>query len=77
MQHAKTRLFSPKWDSELLFYSTRWCLLLSVDILFMFLGHTNPKLWVAVNTIVLYVCKLTELRKRQLKVEILHDLKEF
>ena len=51
--------------------------MLSVDISFMFLGHTNPKLWVAVNTIVLYVCKLTELRKKQLKVEILHDLKEF
>ena len=77
MQHAKTRLFSPKWDSELLFYSTRGCLLLSFDILFMLLGHTNPKLWVAVNAIVLYVCKLTELRKKLLKVEILHDLKEF
>ena len=43
----------------------------------MLLGHTNLKLWVAVNAIVLYVCKLTELRKKQLKVEILHDLKEF
>ena len=26
MQHAKTRLFSLKWDSELLFNSTRGCL---------------------------------------------------
>ena len=26
MQHAKTRLFSLKWDSELLFYLTRGCL---------------------------------------------------
>ena len=77
MQHAKTRLFSPKWDSELLFYSTRGCLLLYFDILFMFLGHTNPKLCVLVNAIVLYVCKLTELRKKQLKVKISHDLKEF
>ena len=77
MQHAKTRLFSRKWNSELPFYSTRGCLLLSFDILFMFLGHTNPKLWVSVNAIVLDVCKLTELRKKQLKIEILYDLKEF
>ena len=26
MQHAKTNLFSLKWDSELLYYSTRGCL---------------------------------------------------
>ena len=38
----------------------------------MFLGHTNPKLWVSVNAIVLYLCKFTEPRKKQLKVEILH-----
>ena len=43
----------------------------------MFLGHTNPKLWVSVNAVVLDLCKLTELRKNQLKVEILHDLIEF
>ena len=42
----------------------------------MFLGHTNPKLCVLVNAIVLYVCKLTELRKKQLKVKISNDLKE-
>ena len=77
MQHAKTRLYSLKWDSELLFYSTRGCLQLLFDILFMFLGHTNPKLCVLVNAIVLDICKITEQRKKQLKVEILHDFKEF
>ena len=45
--------------------------LLSFDILFMFLGHTNPNLWVSVNAVVLDLCKM------QLKVEILHDFKEF
>ena len=72
MQDAKTRLFSLRWDSELLYYSTRGCLQLSIDILLMFLGHTNPKLWVSVNAIELYVCKITEPRKKQLKVEILY-----
>ena len=43
----------------------------------MFLGLTNPKLWVSVNAVVLDLCKITELRKKQLKVEILHALKEF
>ena len=45
----------------------------------MFLGHTNPKLWVSVNAIVLDVYKITEPRKKQLKVEILHatSIKEF
>ena len=74
MQHAKTRFFSTSWDSELLYYSTRGCLQLSFDILFMFLGHTNPKL--SVDAIVVNLCKITEPRKRQLKVEILHNLKE-
>ena len=48
MQHAKIRLFSLKCDSELLFYSTRGegVFSISFDILFIFLGHTNPKLWV-------------------------------
>ena len=41
----------------------------------MFLGHTNPKLWVSVKAIVLYLCKFTEPRKKQLKVEILHAYK--
>ena len=77
MQHAKTRLVLLKWDSELLFYSTRVCLYLSFDKLFMFLSHTNPKLCVLVNAIVLDICKITEPRKKQLKVEILHDFKEF
>ena len=43
----------------------------------MFLGLTNPKLWVSVNAVVLDLCKITELRKKQLKVELLHALKEF
>ena len=77
MQRAKTRLLSPKQDPELLYYSTRGCLELSFYILFMFLGQTNPNLWVSVNAIVLDLCKLTEPRKTQLKVEILHNLKEF
>ena len=34
----------------------------------MFLGHTNPKLWVSVNAIVLYLCKMTEPRKNEVKV---------
>ena len=42
----------PKSDSELLYYSTRGCLLLSFAILFMFLGHTNPKLCLSVNAVV-------------------------
>ena len=59
-----------KLDSELLYYSTGGCLYLSFDILFMFLGHTNPKLWVSVNAIVVNLCKITVLRKQQLNVEI-------
>ena len=43
----------------------------------MFLGHTNPKLCVSVNAIVLDFCKINEPRKKQLKDEILHDFKEF
>ena len=43
----------------------------------MFLGHTNPKkLWLSVNAVVLDLYKITEPREQQLKVEILHDLKE-
>ena len=37
----------------------------------------HPKLWVSVNTIVIDLCQITELRNMQLKVEILHNLKEF
>ena len=43
----------------------------------MYLGHTNPKLCVSVNAIVLDLCKITEPRKSSKKVEILHNLKEF
>ena len=43
----------------------------------MFLGHTNPKLGKSINAIVVNLCKITVLRKKQLKVEILHNLKEF
>ena len=51
---------------------------LSFDTLFMFLGYIiNTKLWVSVNAIVLDFCKHTEPRKKQLKVQILHKLKEF
>ena len=57
MQHAKTRLFPLKWDFELLYHSTRGCLKLSFDILFIFLGHTNPKLCVSVNAIVVNFAK--------------------
>ena len=42
----------------------------------MFLVHTNPKLCISANAIVVNLCKITELRKRQLKVEILHNSKE-
>ena len=74
MQHAKTRLFSLKWESQLLYYSTRGCLKLSFHILFMFLGHTSPKIGISVNV---GLGKITEPRKKQLKMEILHALKEF
>ena len=43
----------------------------------MFLGHTNPKLWVIVNAVVPDLFKITEPRKKQPKVETLHALKEF
>ena len=43
----------------------------------MFLGHTNPKLCVSVNAIVVNLSKITVLRKKQIKVEIAHNLKEF
>ena len=43
----------------------------------MFLGHTNPTLCVSVNSIVINLCKITVPRKRQLKVENSHNLKEF
>ena len=43
----------------------------------MFLGHTNPKLFVLVNDIAVNLCEITELRKKKLKVEILHNLKDF
>ena len=36
----------------------------------MFLGHTNPKLFISVNAVVVNFCKITELRKRKLKVKI-------
>ena len=73
MQHAKTRLFSLKCYSELLCYSTRGCLKLSFDILFMFLDHTNPKLCVSENDIVVNLCNINKPRKNQMKVEILHN----
>ena len=77
MKHAKIRLFSLKWDSELLYFSTRgWFLQLSFDILLMFLGHTNPKLCLSVTAIVVNSSKITKLRKKQLKVKILQNISE-
>ena len=65
MQHAKTRLFSLKWDSELCINQLiRVDLKLLFDILFMFLGHINPKLWDPVNAIVVNLHKITEPRKK-------------
>ena len=58
-------------------YSIRGCLKFSFNILFMFVVHTNLKLFISVNAIVLDLCKITNLRKKQLKVETLHNLKEF
>ena len=43
----------------------------------MLLGHNNPKLWLSVNAVVLDLCKITEPRKQQLKVEISHAEKNF
>ena len=43
----------------------------------MFLFQTSPKLCILVNAIVLDFCKTTEPRKKQVKVEILHDFKTF
>ena len=37
----------------------------------------NPKLCSSEQAVVLNLCKIIELRKRKLKVEILHNLKEF
>ena len=65
MQHAKISLFSLKWNFELLYYLKRRCLELPLIILFMFEGHTNPKLCVSLNAIVANLCKITVLRKRQ------------
>ena len=38
---------------------------------------TSPKLCSSEQALVLKLSKITEPRKRKLKVEILHDLKEF
>ena len=43
----------------------------------MILGHTSPKLVVSINVVVLDSCEIIEPRKKQLKAEILHNLKEF
>ena len=43
----------------------------------MCLCLTNPKLCSMEQAVVLNISKITELRKQKLKVEILHDLKEF
>ena len=43
----------------------------------MFLGHKNLKVCISVIAFIVYLYKITELRKKQLKVEILHNLKKF
>ena len=43
----------------------------------MYLCLTNPKLCSSEQAVVHKLCKIIEPRKRKLKVEILHDLKEF
>ena len=40
----------------------------------MFPGHTNPKLCISVNAIVVNLCKINEPSKRQLKGKILYNL---
>ena len=52
-------------------------LLVFIDKLFMFLGHKNLKLCISVIAFMVYLYEITELRKKQLKVEILHNLKKF
>ena len=42
----------------------------------MFSGHTNTKLCLPVNAIVVNLGKITKPRKRQLKVIIVHNFKE-
>ena len=43
----------------------------------MCLCLTRSKLFSLEQAVVLNLCKITEPRKRELKVEILHDLKNF
>ena len=43
----------------------------------MCLCLTSLKLCFSEQAVVLTLCKITQLRKWKLKVEILHDLKEF
>ena len=43
----------------------------------MFLVHTNPKLSISVIAINVKLRKITNPRKKQLKVEILHNIKNF
>ena len=43
----------------------------------MCLCLTNPKLCSLEQAVVLNLCKITEPRKRKLKIKILHDLKNF
>ena len=72
------RLFPSPWCTwpQALLAEIRFSVILLFDILFMFLGLTNPKICILVNAVVDNLCKITELRKRQLKAEILHNLKE-
>ena len=42
------------------------------EILFMIVCKINPNLYLSEQGVVLYVCKITEPRKNQLKIEIKH-----
>ena len=75
MQHAKPG--SSRINMILSYYIIKQeCVFSFHLILFMFSGHTNSKLCLSVNAIVPDLCKITEPRKKQFKMKILHNLKE-
>ena len=48
-----------------------------IYLMFIFPSLINPELCCSEEVVVLNLCKITESRNQKLKVEILHDLKEF
>ena len=48
------------------------CDMLSYEVLFMFVCQPNQKLHLSEQGVVINFCKITELRKNQLKIEIKH-----